>query len=44
MRIFDSRDGIELWTTDIAREIKPLSDFPWDDTLTHVNVMGLDRA
>ena len=44
MRIFDSKDGMTFWTTDIAREIKPLSEFPWDDTLTHVNELGLDRA
>ena len=44
MRIFDSKDGIKFWTADIAREIKRLSDFPWDDTLTHVNEMGLDPA
>ena len=44
MRIFDSKDGMNFWTTDIAREIKPLCGFPWDDTLIHVNEVGLDRA
>ena len=42
--IFDSRDGLTLWTPDEAREIEDFKDFPWDDTLIHVNEMTLSTG
>ena len=42
--IFDSKDGVTSWTTDLARDILALCDFKWDDTLVHVNEIGGDNA
>ncbi len=39
--VLDSKDGITCFTSDAAREMVGLKDFPWDDTLTHVNGMAL---
>ena len=44
VKLFDSKDGITFWTMDLARGIKLFTDFPWDDTLVHVNEMRNDRA
>ena len=44
MGIFDSKDGMKFWNTDIAREVLPRCDFSGDDALIQVNEMGLDRA
>ena len=44
LRIFDSKDGVTYWTTDIARDFPPLEDFKWDHTLSHVNELGVEHA
>ncbi len=37
-RIFDSK-GDKYFTTDAARDLAELEDFPWDDNITRVNGM-----
>ena len=44
LRVFDSKDAITYWTTDIARDILLLQDFKWDDTLAQANEIGTERA
>ena len=38
-RIIDCKDGDKYFTTDAARDLEDLKDFPWDDTIAHVNGM-----
>ena len=40
LRVFDSKEALTYWTTDLAREILPLKEFKWDDTLAQANAIG----
>ena len=44
LRVFDSKEALTYWTTDLARDILPLKEFKWDDTLAQVNAIGAEHA